>query len=90
MYADDTVLYIHAKNKQQAAYKLTAAMVLVSDWLGNSCLPSFSHGNLQRLNNKVVSVFRYLGIILDLNLSIKKHVKKVANAIKFNLANLDI
>ncbi len=28
MYADDTVLYLHTKNKQQAATKLTEALVL--------------------------------------------------------------
>ena len=33
MYADDTVLYVHAKSKKQATNKLTAAMVNVSDWL---------------------------------------------------------
>lgn len=38
MYADDTVLYVHDKDKQQAANKLTAALVYISDWLSNSCL----------------------------------------------------
>ena len=38
MYADDTVLYVHGKNKQQTVTKLTAALVHVSDWLTNSCL----------------------------------------------------
>ncbi len=35
----------------------------------------------------VVSDFKYLGIILDSNLTFKKHVKKVANTIRYNLAN---
>jgi len=43
------VLYVHAKNKQQAANKLTAAMAQVSNWLNNSCL----HLNV----NKTVCVF---------------------------------
>ena len=30
MYADDTVLHVHAKSKQQAATKLTEALVHVS------------------------------------------------------------
>ena len=34
-----------------------------------------------------VSDFKYLGIILDCNLTFKKQVKKVANTITFNLAN---
>ena len=38
MYADDTVLYTHAENKQLAADRLNEAMVHVSDWLRNSCL----------------------------------------------------
>lgn len=38
MHADNTVLYVHDKDKQQAANKLTAALVQVSDWLSNSCL----------------------------------------------------
>lgn len=36
---------------------------------------------------KVVSDFKYLGITLDSNLTFKKHVKNVANTIKFNLSN---
>lgn len=36
---------------------------------------------------RVVSDFKYLGIILDSQLSFKKHTKKVANVVKFNLAN---
>ena len=36
---------------------------------------------------QVVSEFKYLGITLDSHLTFKKHVKKVTNTIKFNLAN---
>ena len=35
---------------------------------------------------RVVPDFKYLGIILDSQLSFKKHAKKVANTVKFNLA----
>lgn len=38
LYADDTVLYTHAKTKQEAAAVLSAAMFPVSLWLQNSCL----------------------------------------------------
>lgn len=33
MYADDAVVYVHAKNKHQAAQDLSAAMINVSNWL---------------------------------------------------------
>lgn len=38
MYADDTVIFTHARSKEHAAAKLTASMSKVSDWLANSCL----------------------------------------------------
>lgn len=38
LYVDDTVLYTHAKTKQEAAAILSGAMVPVSHWLRNSCL----------------------------------------------------
>ncbi|CDQ86624.1 unnamed protein product [Oncorhynchus mykiss] len=102
MYADDTVIYVHAKIKQQAAQELTTVMV---QWLSDSCL----HLNVKktvcmfftkratdatepdvyvsRKKLQVVSDFKYLGIILDSNLSFKKQVKKVIQITKFNLAN---
>lgn len=38
MYADDTVIYLHATNKRQAAEELSAAMINISNWLVNLCL----------------------------------------------------
>jgi hypothetical protein len=38
MYADGTVIYVHAKRKQQAAQQLTIVMVQVTKWLSDSCL----------------------------------------------------
>ncbi len=38
LYADDAVLYVHAKSKQEAATKLSAALAPVSHWLNESCL----------------------------------------------------
>lgn len=38
MYADDTVLFTHARTKELAASKLSSTMVKVSDWLNESCL----------------------------------------------------
>jgi hypothetical protein len=105
MYADDTVLYVHAKNKQQAATKLSEALVYVSDWLKVSDLylninktvcmffskkstsPQQADVFIEGEKMMVVSEFKYLGIILDSNLTFKKHVKKVANTIRYNLAN---
>ncbi len=41
MYADDTVIYVHSKSKQQASLPLVKAMEKIADWLSYSCL-SFS------------------------------------------------
>ncbi len=38
MYADDAVVYVHAKTKHQAAKNLSAAMSNVSNWLQHSHL----------------------------------------------------
>ena len=38
LYADDTVLYVHAKTKSEAAAILSGAMVPVSHWLHDACL----------------------------------------------------
>jgi hypothetical protein len=38
MYADDTVIYVHAKSKQQASQEFTTVMVQVTKWLRDSCL----------------------------------------------------
>lgn len=35
MYADDVVLYVHAKSQQQAAQKLTDTMNQVAKWIIN-------------------------------------------------------
>ncbi len=105
MYADDTVLYVHAKNRQQAVNILIEVLVHVSDWLSNSDL----HLNISKTvcmyfsqkltviphpdvlvkgeKLKVVSDFKYLGVILDSKLTFQKNAKKVAKIIKFNLAN---
>ena len=39
---------------------------------------------------ELVSHFKYLGVILDSNLTFKKHIKKVSNTIKFNLQNVKL
>ncbi len=36
---------------------------------------------------QTVSYFKYLGILIDSQLSFKKHVKQVCNTVKFNLRN---
>ena len=37
---------------------------------------------------ELVPHFKYLGVILDSNLTFKKHIKKVSNTVKFNLQNV--
>lgn len=37
MYADDTVIFTHAKTKEQAAANLIAATCKVSNWFTSSC-----------------------------------------------------
>lgn len=34
----DTIIYLHAKNKKQAAEELSAEMDKITKWLHNSCL----------------------------------------------------
>ena len=38
MYADDTVVYTHAKTAELAAAKLTIALERITHWLDQSCL----------------------------------------------------
>ena len=92
MYADDTVIYIWAKNSEQAALKLTNIMVHVTKWLTDSCLhlnvkktvcmffsktkrpDPVSSVQVSGTTLEVVSSYKYLGIILDSQLSFKKQV----------------
>lgn len=105
LYADDTVLYTHATSAQQAAIKLTNALVGVAEWLDQSCLTLnigktkgmfFSKTKLNILDVNIcfkgeqietVTEFKYLGVLLDSNLTFKKHIKKMTKIIKYNLAN---
>lgn len=84
MYADDTVLYVYVRKSQQAAHKRNGPC------LNQSCI--FFSKNSSKLHQPdvlvngeklVVSNFKYLGIILDSNLFLKKHVKKVINTLEF-------
>lgn len=38
MYADDAVIYIHGRDMEQVASKLSLAMDKISNWLKSSCL----------------------------------------------------
>ena len=105
LYADDTVLYTHAKSAQQAATKLTNALVGVAEWLDQSCLTlnvSKTKGmffaktklNIPDVNIcikgeqiETVTEFKYLGVLLDSNLRLKKNIKKMTKTIKYNLSN---
>ena len=106
MYADDTVLYVHAKTRQQAALKLTSALNKVSDWLTYNCLTlnvsktvamyfSIKRGDVNQQPDifvkgegiKTVDNFKYLGVIIDSNLSFKKQIKKTSKCVRASLAN---
>jgi len=95
MYADDTVIYVHAPDKQQAAYKLTAVMDGVMQWLSDSCLylnikknacmfltkrsSDNSVANIYIAGEQLsmVSDFKYLGITIYSNLTLKNKFKKL-------------
>lgn len=96
------IIYVHAKNKKQYAKELSASMVSISNWLTNSCLHlNTSKTVCMKSANKdpdpevtvagrtlsIVHEFKYLGIILDIQLTFKSQVKKVVNRIKLNLVN---
>jgi len=104
MYADDTVVYTHAKTREQAALKLTAALNKVSDWLNHSCLTLnvsktvAMYFSIKRFNTKqqpniivqgevinTVDNFKYLGVIIDSNLTFKKHIKKISKSVRVSL-----
>uniref|UniRef100_A0A4W5Q9E1 Reverse transcriptase domain-containing protein n=1 Tax=Hucho hucho TaxID=62062 RepID=A0A4W5Q9E1_9TELE len=104
MYADDTVIYVHAKTKHLAAAKLTTAMDQITNWLNRSCLQLnvdktvgmfftkrqcniVSNITISGQNISIVPQVKYLGVIIDSNLSFKAHIKKVCNRVKFSLAN---
>ncbi len=88
MYADDVVLYVHAKSQQQAAQKVTDTMNQVAQWLINSHLhlnvrkavcmfffikrPDYdvkADVFVQKQKLEVVHEFKYLGLLLDSQLS---------------------
>ena len=98
MYADDTVILAHGKNKCEVAAKLTEAMAKISDWFSESCLTlnisktacmyfyNRKNGNQPDIivigeRIQTVSNFLYLGITVDSQLSLKKHVKQVCNTV---------
>ena len=109
LYADDAVLYVHTKDKAQAAKQLTAVMSNVCNWLESSHLhlnvsKTVSMYFSKRLNKsdtdpnifvrekklEVVQEFKYLGVILDSQLTFKQHTKKTVNKMKFNCPTLGI
>lgn len=104
LYADDTVMYVHARTNQLAAAKLTSALEQISKWLNCSCLQLnlkktvgmfFTKRQCNILptitisghNIDIVSEVKYLGIVIDSNLTFKKHIKKVSQRVRFSLAN---
>ncbi len=55
MYADDTIVYVHAKNKQQAANYLPEALVHVSYWLSKISTSEYKQNCLYVLFTKINS-----------------------------------
>ncbi len=54
MYADDAVIFTHAKNYQEIAFTLTSAMAHIDDWLTKSCLYlNIKKQSVWRLPNKI-------------------------------------
>ena len=103
LYADDTVLYTRAKLAQLEAEKLASALNGVVEWLDQSCFTvnvSKTKGmfssktklhtpdiNICIKGEQIETEFKYLGVLLDLNLNLKKHIKNLTKTIKYNLAN---
>ena len=103
MYADDTVILAHGRDRCEVAAKLTAEMAKIATWLSESCLilnvsktacmyfyirkNGNQPGIFVREKIQTVSHFKYLGITVDSQLSFKKHIKQVCNTVKFNLRN---
>lgn len=84
MYADDTVILAHGRDRCEVAAKLTAAMAKIATWKSNGNQPDiFVNGE----KIQTVSHFKYLGVTVDSQLSFKKHIKQVCNTVKFNLRN---
>ena len=94
MYVDNTVIYTHARNREQPA----SVLHKVSDWLTSSCLTLVVSKTVgMYFSNKrkgeviqIVDNFKYLGIIIDSNLTFKKHVNNHIQKCQINWYILDI
>lgn len=98
MYADDAVIYVHARTKDKAAQELSTAMCKISEWLQKSQLVLNVTKTVSMFFSKKISVndinppvllqgskiesvqeFKYLGVVIDSNLSFKQQIKKVTH-----------
>lgn len=67
MFADDTVIFTHAKTYQEAAQKLSTALTHIYNWLTNFCLSLNTKKKvyLGREELQNITEIKYLGVILD-------------------------
>ena len=83
LYADDTVLYAHAKNSEMAAEKLTNAMQGVAQWLEQSCL------TLNISKTKGMFFYKRKGQIPSANIKIRHESIDIVTEFKYLGVTLD-
>jgi len=86
MYADDVVIFTHARSKEYVAAKLSMYdCMYFTARINNSVNPDIL------INDEVITSVthvKYLGIIIGANLTFKKQVSMVIKTVKFNFEQL--
>lgn len=97
MYADDAVIYVHGRDMEQVATKLSSAMDKISNWLNSSCLTlnvEKTVGIYLAKSKKVKDIpnIYFNGQKMNIMTEIKylgvqiKHIKRMCSAIKYNIS----